>query len=361
MTARSGGVWPGRHTARPKKGTLSVGVARQYCGPLGQRANGPALVSLPLAQEEGPIPVGLRLFLPEGWTRAPERCAAAGVPEAAIVARRPSGIVLARLDRRQAAGVRFGILLADAGYGASAEFRHGLDEGGRHGAVGIPRNQKVSGEDVQLVPPGGGKRRPVPDPEPRPAAAGLAAVPWRRVVWRHGTQGPLAARCAATRVRGAEGSTWAHNRHLPGPEGGMGGRGARAASASPTPATSRPGPRCPPWPLRSRRAGSASRRLRTSSRVGGTASDGLGHCAGGASTGPHRPARMTCIALAALQRLRLAAPRSTGPGTTAVPRSRTAPIAAPARHPPQHHRPAVRAARRAGPPPALQAPPQPRL
>src|SRR3954469_7125637 len=51
-------------TALPKKGTLSVGVARQYCGQLGKRANCQALVSLTLAAREVPIPLGLRLFLP---------------------------------------------------------------------------------------------------------------------------------------------------------------------------------------------------------------------------------------------------------------------------------------------------------
>ena len=65
-------------TALPKKGTLSVGVARQYCGRLGKRANCQALVSLTLAQGDVPMPVGLRLFLPEEWTTDPGRCARAG-------------------------------------------------------------------------------------------------------------------------------------------------------------------------------------------------------------------------------------------------------------------------------------------
>jgi len=51
-------------TALPKKGTLSVGVAPQYCGQLGKRANCQALVSLTLASQEVPLPVGLRLFCP---------------------------------------------------------------------------------------------------------------------------------------------------------------------------------------------------------------------------------------------------------------------------------------------------------
>src|SRR3954464_13235177 len=81
-------------TALPKKGTLSVGVARQYCGQLGKRASCQVLVSLTLAQGEVPIPVGLRLFLPDEWTADPRRCAAAGGPGA--------GGVRGRLTRRVA-------------------------------------------------------------------------------------------------------------------------------------------------------------------------------------------------------------------------------------------------------------------
>ena len=162
-------------TALPKKGTLSVGVERQYCGQLGNKANCQALVSLTLSRQEVPVPVGLRLFLPERWGADPARCAAAGVPEAEIVARAKGEIALAELDRLIAAGVRFGIVLADAGYGAGAEFRHALDERGLVWAVGIPRNQKVYGADVRLVPPGGRRRRAIPE-----------VVPIRRTAWRPG-------------------------------------------------------------------------------------------------------------------------------------------------------------------------------
>ena len=65
-------------TALPKKGALSAGVARQYCGQLGKQANCQALVSLTLARGEVPVPVGLRLFLADEWTRDPDRCARPG-------------------------------------------------------------------------------------------------------------------------------------------------------------------------------------------------------------------------------------------------------------------------------------------
>src|ERR671921_257896 len=67
-------------TALPKKGTLSVGVAWQYCGALGKQANCQILVSLTLARDEVPVPLGLRLFLPEAWANDPDRCVNAGVP-----------------------------------------------------------------------------------------------------------------------------------------------------------------------------------------------------------------------------------------------------------------------------------------
>jgi hypothetical protein len=50
------------------------------------------------------------------------------------------------------------------------------------------------------------------------AAAVLAELPWRRVTWRHGTKGPLAARFAVTRIRVGDGEIWANNRDLPGDE-----------------------------------------------------------------------------------------------------------------------------------------------
>jgi SRSO17 transposase len=337
-------------TALPKKGTLSVGVERQYCGQLGKKANCQALVSLTLADGEMPVPVGLRLFLPEKWSADPARCAAAGVPETEIVPRSKGEIALAELDRLRAAGVRFGLVLADAGYGASAGFRHGLDKRGLAWAMGIPRHQKVYGVDVQLVPPGGRKRRPVPDQEPREAEAVLAELPWRRVTWRQGTKGPLAARFAATRIRVGDGATWANNRHLPGAEVWLVGEwrasGERKYYLSNLP---------PGTPLRRLAATIKARWVCEQAHQQLKQELGLGHFEGRSWTGLHRHALMTCIAFAYLQHLRLAGQRPARPGKNAASRSGTATIAEPAGGAPGHHRAAVRRSRRADPMPALQA------
>jgi SRSO17 transposase len=338
-------------TALPKKGTLSVGAARQYCGELGKRANCQALVSLTLAAREVPIPLGLRLFLPQEWTDGPARCAAAGVPDEAVIARSKGAIALTEVDRLLMAGVRFTTVLADAGYGASAAFRHGLDARGLRWAVGIPRTQKVYDRGVQLIPPVGRKRRPAPDQEPQTAEAALASQRWRRVSWRGGTKGPLSVRFAAVRVRVGDGATFANNRHLPGEEvwllGEWRANGERKYYLSNLVSRT------------SRRALARAVKARWVCEQGHQQLKqelGLGHFEGRSWTGLHRHALMTCIAFAYLQHRRLAEYHSTGPGKNATPRSGTATIAQPASGPPRHHQPAVRASRGIRPVSAL--PPQ---
>lgn len=338
-------------TALPKKGALSVGVARQYCGELGKRANCQALVSLTLARDEVPVPVGMRLFLPETWTDDALRRDRAGVPETVMTPMSKGEIALAELDRLIAAGVRFGTVLADAGYGTSAEFRHGLGARGLRWAVGIPRNQKVYGTDVQLVPPQGRARRLVPSEEPRPAEEVLAALPWRCVTWRRGTKGPLAARFAATRVRVGDGPVWGNNRHLPGEEAWLVGEwrlsGERKFYLSNLP---------PRTALRALAGAIKARWICEQAHQQLKGELGLGHFEGRSWTGLHRHALMTCIAYAYLQHLRLAGLRSrTGLGKNALPRSGTATIAKPTRSAPRHHGAAVRPSHHARPLPALQA------
>jgi SRSO17 transposase len=156
-------------TALPKKGTHSVGVAPQYASALGKNANCQTLVSVTLAKGEVPVPVCLRLFLPESWASDPARLDKAGVPQEHRTFQTKPEIALCEIDRVIAAGVRFGCVLADAAYGLSAAFRQGLSARGLAWAVGIPRHQKVFAADVQLIFPVAGRGRPRKRHVPRPA------------------------------------------------------------------------------------------------------------------------------------------------------------------------------------------------
>jgi SRSO17 transposase len=213
-------------TALLKKGTHSVGVASQYAGVVGKKANCQTLVSLTLAKGEVPVPIILRLFLPETWIRDPERLQHAGVPETFWVERSKPEIALEELQRVMQSGVSFGAVVTDAGYGISAPFRQGLSALGLLWAVGIPRIQKVYPANVRLGPAprtrGGPRKTPIPDEEAVAAEAMLAESSWQRITWRRGTKGPLRAKFAAVRVRVADGPEvrlqGRTGQHLPGDE-----------------------------------------------------------------------------------------------------------------------------------------------
>jgi SRSO17 transposase len=196
-------------TAVPKKGQHSVGVAPQYASALGKTANCQTLVSLTLARGEVPVMVALRLFLPENWANDRRQLERAGVPVEYRTARTKPEIALAEIDRIIAAGVRFGCVLADAGYGLSAPFRQGLTARKLAWAVGIPRHLKVYPVGVQLIWPiaarGRPRKRHIPDILSMAAEDMLANAKWQNVSWRTGTKGKLKARFAAVRVRIADG------------------------------------------------------------------------------------------------------------------------------------------------------------
>jgi SRSO17 transposase len=210
-------------TALVKKGTESVGVARQYCGELGKKANCQSLVSLTLARAEVPVAVALRLFLPESWDGDERRRCKCGVPE--DVHHRPKWkIALEELDRVVAAGARFGEALADAGYGVCGEFRQGLSQRKLRWTVGILPQQQVYAEEVTLsvaAPGARGRPRKHPTASARAVSAsamiaGLSAGAWRTITWREGTKGPMRARFAIVRVRVADGAKTSFGRRNPG-------------------------------------------------------------------------------------------------------------------------------------------------
>jgi SRSO17 transposase len=291
-------------TALPKKGQRSVGVARQYCGALGKQANCQVLVSLTLAQGEVPLPVGLRLFLPDAWASDPDRCAGAGVPEEHRRALAKTDIALAEIDRVLAAGVRFGRVLADAGYGASAAFRRGLSARSLTWAVGVLKTQNVYPRTVELLWPvartGRPRKQPVPSEAPVPVEAMLEEAEWRRISWRRGTKGPLAAEFAALRVRPAEGAQLRNGWHLPGDEVWLVGEhrasGERKYYLANLPAAT---------PLEELAAVIKARWVCEQAHQQLKEELGLDHYEGRSWTGLHRHALMTMLAFAFLQHLRL--------------------------------------------------------
>ena len=153
-------------TAMPKKGKHSVGVAPQYASALGKTANCQTLVSLTLASGEVPVMVGLRLFLPESWTNDPHRLERRAFPPSIEWHRTKPEIALAEIDRVMAAGVHFGCVLADAGYGSSAPFRQALTARnlpGRSASLGTSKSIESVCIDLPVAGRGRPRKRHVPD------------------------------------------------------------------------------------------------------------------------------------------------------------------------------------------------------
>jgi len=253
--------------------------------------------------------VGLRLFLPESWTNDPARLRRAGVPIPHRAARTKPQIALAEIDRLIVGGVRFGCVLADAGYGLSAPFRQALTGRNLTWAVGIPRHLKVYSVGVQLIFPiarrGRRRQHSIPDVLSVAAEDMLASAKWQNITWRTGTKGKLKARFAAVRVRTADGPAQRikdkGQQHLPGDEAWLIGEqrasGEKKYYLSNLPAGT---------DLRSLAATIKARWICEQAHQQMKEELGLDHFEGRSWQGLHRHALMTMIAYAFLQHRRLA-------------------------------------------------------
>ena len=116
-------AWIVDDTGFPKKGNHSVGVARQYSGTLGKIGNCQVAVSLHYATDDAAVPLDFALYLPEEWLEE-ERRQEAGIPQ--DVTFQPKwALALTLIDRALAWEVPRGVIIADAGYGNTTEFRTG--------------------------------------------------------------------------------------------------------------------------------------------------------------------------------------------------------------------------------------------
>ena len=119
-------------------------MARQYCGRLGKVANCQAGMFLAYVSPLGRALVDKRLYLPKSWTSDPERCAAAGVPEARRGYRLKTELALEMLERALQLGhLRAGWVAGDDAFGMSPSFRDGLAALGMRYVLDVPGSTTV--------------------------------------------------------------------------------------------------------------------------------------------------------------------------------------------------------------------------
>jgi SRSO17 transposase len=208
----------------PKKGTASVGVARQYCGALGKVANCQAGVFLAYASRKGYTLLDHRLYLPQDWFTPAyrprrRRC---GVPSA-VSFRTASALAWDMITAVHAAGVLpIGWVTFDEGYGQNPGFLASLEDAGLRYLAEVPCLTRVWRRPPAIVqPPGSGRGRPrkyagvaVGTPHPQRVdefARRLSPAAWREYAIKDGAKGVIRAAFAFVRIHPVR------NR-VPGPE-----------------------------------------------------------------------------------------------------------------------------------------------
>jgi len=112
--------------AHLKKGTKSVGVARQYAGTSGKVDNCQVGVYLSLTAGKYSSLTNYRLFLPQKWIDDPKRCEKAGIPRHKIVFKTKPQLALDMIAEHLDCGVQFDYVNGDGLYGNGFEFSKGL-------------------------------------------------------------------------------------------------------------------------------------------------------------------------------------------------------------------------------------------
>jgi SRSO17 transposase len=186
-------TWIVDDTGFLKQGKHSVGVQRQYTGSAGKVTNCQIGVSLSVATNHDQVPVDFELYLPETWTSDATLRNRARIPEALQFKTKPQ-LALDMLRRAVKDKVPKGVVLADAAYGTSSEFRRQVRKLRLHYAVGVDPQTKIWLLDplTQL---------PAAKQDVRSLAYELErGGGFRRCTWREGTKQDLSARFAALRI-----------------------------------------------------------------------------------------------------------------------------------------------------------------
>lgn len=202
----------------PKQGDDSVGVARQYCGPLGKLANCQASVVLAYASEAGATLLDRRLFVPQAWFADDhrERWEKCGIPDDLTFKTKPE--LAGELFQMVVAEgvVPFTWVTMDEGYGAAGYLLDAIHQQNKRFLAEIPRHKQAWRRRPKVVlpqpqaatgrPPTLMQLAPGTPPAQRVDALALALRPsdWHRFIIHEGSKGPLEVEIAAVRVAMAE-------------------------------------------------------------------------------------------------------------------------------------------------------------
>ena len=139
--------------AHLKKGTKSVGVARQYAGTSGKVDNCQVAVYLSLTAGKYSSLTNFRLFLPQQWIDNPARCQKAGIPKSDRVFKTKPQLALDMIREHRDHGVQFDYVNGDGLYGNGFEFSKGLSALGAKYILETHCDQLIFTEEPRIFIP----------------------------------------------------------------------------------------------------------------------------------------------------------------------------------------------------------------
>ena len=192
----------------PKKGSCSVGVARQYCGSLGKTDNCQVGVYIGYSGTRGYGLIDRRLYLPEKWFGEDyeKQRAECGMPEDIVFQTKPE-IAAAMLGKAVASGLFPARWVGvDSLYGANKEFLAAIPQNLWYFADVRSNTLVFTQKPEMAIPPYSGRGRkdlrakPSVAPVSVKAVAEDESVPWSKAVLGEGAKGPIVAHDKCIRV-----------------------------------------------------------------------------------------------------------------------------------------------------------------
>jgi SRSO17 transposase len=187
-------------SAFPKKGTASVGVARQWCGRLGKVENCQVGIYLGYVSRSEHALVDFRLYLPREWTNDRKRCFRAGIPKESMRFRTRHELALEMLTQT-GKQLSHSWVAGDDEMGRSSWFRSQLRHAGERYLLAVPANTTIRDLEGEVpVGSGCGQARTRPFEQVQVWAKALPACVWLRLEVRPGEKGPLVVEIVSCRV-----------------------------------------------------------------------------------------------------------------------------------------------------------------
>jgi len=201
-------AWVLDDTGVVKDGKHSPGVKRQYSGTLGKTGNCQVTVSLHAVGENGTVPLGFRLYLPEEWCEDLPRRRKAKIPDSVAFQTKPA--IGGELAVRAAGwGLARRPVLGDQAYGDDSKLRARLDEEGLEYVLSVSPTTTVFAAGTRFEPP---PRKPGRGRPParlkgdrdhiqiKTLVSELPASAWKSVTYRDRDGKPIRSHFAFVRV-----------------------------------------------------------------------------------------------------------------------------------------------------------------